>query len=135
MKDVEAIMATIDENTRRADARALVEILSRATGEEPRAWGDIIGFGRYHFRYESGREGDSFLAGLAPRRDRFSIHLMGIYLPDVAKRCEALLARLGKYKAGKACIYVRRLQDVDQEVLRQLAEASATGLRERYPTA
>lgn len=130
---VEAILASIEDESRRADARILVQLMSEATGEPPQLWGSIIGFGRYHYRYESGHEGDSFLVGFAPRKDNFSIYLMGSYLPEEAARREALLAQLGRYRSVKACVYVRRLEDIDIEVLQRLAEASAAALRTRYP--
>lgn len=131
--EIRDLLASLDDVSRQADANHLIAIMSRATGEKPRLWGSIIGFGRYHYRYDSGREGDSFLVGFAPGRDRFSIHLMGLYLPEEEQQRESLLARLGKHKAGKACLYVRRLTDIDRDVLEQLVAVSAAALRERYP--
>lgn len=130
---VDDFIASIGDESRRADAQALVRLMSKATGEAPRLWGSMIGFGSYHYRYESGHEGDSFLAGFAPRKDNFSIYFMGSYLPEEEARREALLARLGKHRMGKACLYLRRLEDIDLEVLRQLIEASVAALRRRYP--
>lgn len=131
---VEDFLASIDDESKRADARILVRLMSETTGEPPQLWGSMIGFGRYHYRYESGHEGDRFLVGFAPRKDSFSIYLMGSYLPEEAARREALLAQLGKHRMGKACLYVRRLGDIEIEVLQRLVEASAAELRKRYPT-
>lgn len=131
--DVDEFLAAIADEGKRADARRLVAIMSGVTGEAPRLWGSMIGFGRYHYRYESGHEGDSFLVGFAPRKDKFSIYLMGSYLPGEQARREELLAQLGKYQMGKACLYLRRLEHVDLRVLQQLVEASVAALRKRYP--
>jgi hypothetical protein len=130
---VDAIIDAIDGDKRRADARDLIALMSRATGEQPRLWGNIIGFGRYHYQYESGHEGDSFLAGFASRKGKLSIYLMGSYLPDEEQHRETLLAQLGKHSMGKACLYVWRLEDIDRDVLTQLIERSVGALRKRYP--
>jgi hypothetical protein len=130
--DVEAFVEAIGNEAKRADARALVGLMSAVSGEKPVLWGTMVGFGHYHYRYESGREGDSFLVGFAPRKAEFSIYLMGTYFPDVSERREALLARLGKHRMGKACLYIKRLSDVDMGVLRELAEISVVALQKAY---
>ncbi len=131
----EAVAAFLDglEPERRADAHALVALLQEATGEPPAMWGSVVGFGQYHYRYASGTEGDSFLAGFAPRKAEFTVYIMGAELAGDEPGRQALMARLGKYRAGKACIYFKRLGDVDSEVLRALAAMSAEGLRKTYP--
>lgn len=131
---IEEFITSIDDAGKQADARALMGLMTVATGESPQLWGSTIGFGRYHYRYESGHKGDSFLAGFAPRKDKISIYLMGSYLPEEEQRREELLAQLGKYQMGKACLYVRRLEDIDQGILQRLVAASAAALRTRYPT-
>ena len=130
--DVEAFVAAIADEAKRADALMLIELMSAVSGEEPVLWGTMVGFGHYHYRYETGHEGDSFLVGFAPRKAEFSIYLMGTYFPEVSARREELLARLGKHRMGKACLYVKRLSDVDLGVLRELAEISVAALRKAY---
>ena len=121
------VIAKVREPARRADAQALVKIFQRATGEKPVMWGpSIIGFGTYHYRYASGREGDMCLAGFSPRSDAFALYA----LSGATGEAE-LLARLGKFKRGSACLYVKRLGDVDAEVLEQLVRTSAAHTRER----
>lgn len=130
--DVEAFVAAIADEAKRADARTLMALMEEVSGEPPALWGTMVGFGHYHYRYETGHDGDSFLVGFAPRKAEFSIYLMGTYFPDVSERRQALLARLGKHRMGKACLYVKRLSDVDLEVLRELAEMSVAALRKAY---
>jgi len=130
-EDVAPFLAAIEE-PRRADAASLVDLMSRQTGQSPALWGSIIGFGQYHYRYPTGTEGDTFLVGFAARRAEFSIHLMGIYFPDIEAKAEALLARLGKHRVGKACLYVRRLSDINTGVLAELIDLSVTRLKQEY---
>lgn len=130
--DVAAFIEGIEDAGKRADAQALIALMSEVSGEPPVLWGTMVGFGQYHYRYETGHEGDSFLVGFAPRKAEFSIYLMGTYFPEVAEKREALLARLGKHRMGKACLYVKRLSDVDVGVLRELAEISVGELRRAY---
>jgi len=129
---VAAFLAAIEDQAKRTDALALVSLMAEVSGEPAVLWGTMVGFGHYHYRYETGHEGDSFLVGFAPRKAEFSIYLMGTYLPEVAEKREALLARLGKHRMGKACLYVKRLSDVDLVVLRELAEMSVVELRKAY---
>jgi hypothetical protein len=120
-------IAKVPDPARRADAEALVRIFQRATGEKPVMWGpSIIGFGKYRYRYESGREGDMCLAGFSPR----SATLV-LYALSGAKGENELLARLGKHKRGKGCLYVKRLADVDAKLLEELVRTSAAHTRER----
>lgn len=118
---VESYLAAIQDETRRKDCEALSTLMSKATKEPPKMWGSsIVGFGSYHYKYESGREGDSCLVGFSSRKDAISI-----YLARLSEQ-EALLAQLGKYKMGKGCLYVRRLDDVDLKVLERLISGSVT---------
>jgi len=96
-------------------------LMQRVTGEKPVMWGDsIIGFGSYHYKYASGREGDWFLTGFAPRKQNLTLYIMsGFELYD------ELLGKLGKYKTGKSCLYINKLEDVDQDVLLELVKQSA----------
>ena len=131
--DVDEYLAQLDDPQKRDDAHALVELMSAVSGEPPVLWGTMVGFGRYHYKYATGHEGDSFLVGFAPRKAEFSIYLMGTYFPEEQARREALLARLGKHRMGKACLYVKRLSDIDLDILRELAAISVARLRATYP--
>lgn len=132
---VDALLAGLDSDTRRAESQTLIAMMSEITGEPAVLWGTMIGFGHYHYKYASGHEGDAFLIGFAPRKAELSLYLMGCYFPDVDARRTALLVRLGKHRMGKACLYVRKLADIDLAVLRELAELSVRRLREAYPAA
>jgi hypothetical protein len=126
-----SVAAFIDlaDQARRADAKALVKIMQRATGDKPKMWGpSIIGFGSYHYTYDSGREGNMPLIGFSPRKSAIVLYNMA-GMGD----SEPLLARLGKYSTGKSCMYIKKLADVDQEVLEALVVKSVAAMRERYP--
>ena len=119
----------LTDRTRCADAKALVKLMQSATGEKPKMWGpSIIGFGSYHYKYDSGREGDMPLIGFSPRKDATVLYLTGF------SDSEALLAKLGKHKTGKACLYIKRLADVDQQVLEALVAKSVAATRAQYPS-
>lgn len=128
--DVDEFLAGL-EDPKRADSQVLVGLMQEVTGEPPTLWGSMVGFGRYHYKYASGHEGDAFLLGFAPRKAEFSIYLMGT--PEGAENRDALLAKLGKHRMGKGCLYVKRLSDIDLRVLRELAENSVATLRAAYP--
>lgn len=120
-------LAAIADESRRRDCEALVQLMGRATKEPPKMWGpSIVGFGSYHYKYESGREGDSCLVGFASRKGDISVYLSGSF-PER----EALLAKLGRHKMAKACLYIRRLDDVDLQVLEQLVARSAASVKDR----
>jgi hypothetical protein len=122
---VAAFIQALTEPAQRADAKLLAGLMKRATGEKPKMWGpSIIGFGTLHYRYESGREGDTVLVGFSPRRS--AIVLYGVTGSEGAK---ALLAKLGKHTSGKGCLYIKKLSDVDQKVLEQLVVDSVTAKR------
>ena len=131
--DVDALVAALDDPVKRADSASLIEMMVRLTGRPPVPWGTMIGFGSYHYRYDSGHEGEAFLVGFAPRKSAISIYLMGGHLPEEIARRDALLARLGKHGMGKACLYVKRLSDIDLGVLEELVVLSVAALRRRYP--
>jgi hypothetical protein len=120
--DVEAFLDSVVDETRRRDAGQLLALLHEVTGEQPVMWGpSIVGFGSFHYRYESGREGDSPLAAFSPRKQ----HLVVYLVPEFETRHASTLARLGPHKTGKSCLYIRRLADVDLGALRELVERSA----------
>lgn len=124
---VPAFLAGIEDERRRADAKALCALMQELTGEAPAMWGSsMIGFGTHHYVYESGREGDTFVVGFSPRKAAIVL-----YLNDGFEGREALLARLGKHTTGKGCLYVKRLTDIDEGVLRELVADSAAKVRAR----
>ena len=128
-----AHIAAIDDEQRRKDCKALVAMMKRATGCAPKMWGpSIVGFDSYHYRYESGREGDACLVGFASGKSALSIYLVSGYEEAAT---QALLAQLGLHKIGKACLYVKRLADVQLPVLEQLVVDSVAATRRRYPRA
>jgi hypothetical protein len=119
--DVEAFLTAIPDETRRADARQLCTLMAEVTGEPPMLWGSsIVGFGSYDYRYESGHEGTSALAGFAPRKQHLVVYLAGGF----EDRHQKLVADLGPHKTGKGCLYIKRLADVDLNVLRELIDRS-----------
>jgi len=116
-----------DEATRK-DCETLVKLMKSVTRAEPVMWGPgIVGFGSYHYVYESGREGDWFLAGFAPRKGNLTLYIMSGF-PEHA----ALMQQLGKHKTGGSCLYVKRLADIDLKVLRALVTASVRSVKRRY---
>ncbi|MDX1509891.1 MAG: DUF1801 domain-containing protein [Nitriliruptorales bacterium] len=122
--DVERFLNTVDD-TRRADCDAIVQLMAEVTGEPPRMWGSsIVGFGSYHYRYASGREGDWMITGFSPRKANITLYIM-----DGFGRHDELLGQLGKHSTGKSCLYVKRLDDIDLGVLRQLVTESVAHVR------
>ncbi len=125
---VKDFLAKAGNERRRGEALALLELMKGVTGEEPVMWGDsIVGFGSYHYRYASGREGDWPLAGFSPRKHALTLYIMSGF----AKHGE-LLSRLGRHRTGKSCLYLKRLEDVDLNVLRELVERSVEEVSTRY---
>ncbi len=122
---VEAFLNAVPDERKRADSFRLVEIMREETGEEPVMWGDsIVGFGNYHYKYASGREGDQGLTGFSPRKGSLTI-----YISPGFERYDDLLGRLGKFTTSKVCLYVKRLADVDEAVLRELIRDSVEVMR------
>ena len=122
-------IAAVEDPNRRADAEAACALLAEATGEPPVMWGpSIVGFGAYHYRYASGHEGDAPLVGFSPRKGNLVFYLSGC-----DERRDELLGRLGKHKAGKGCVYVNRMADVDPAVLKEMAVATVKQTLARYP--
>lgn len=126
--DVHAFLDAVENPRRRADARQLLALMQEVTGEPPKMWGSsIVGFGSYHYRYASGLEGDSLVVGFAPRKQNLVLYIM----PGFSRYAE-LLARLGKFRAGKSCLYVNKLDDVDPGVLAELVRDSVADMRRRH---
>lgn len=118
--DARAFIDSIPDENRRKDCHALADLMQEVTGAGPKMWGEaIIGFGDYHYKYASGREGDWFLAGFSPRKQNISI-----YLSYGFEQNTDLLKRLGKFKTGKACLYINQLSDIDRILLRSLVKKS-----------
>jgi hypothetical protein len=127
--DVTAFLEAVEHPVRRADALALDGLFREATGWTPRMWGaSIVGYGRYHYVYASGREGDFLATGFSPRKANLSIYV----LPGYAD-FGGILARLGKHRLGKSCLYVNRLADIDTGVLAELIRAGLHDLSAKYP--
>ena len=129
MGDVQAFLAGVEPERRRADARVLETLFREVTGYEPALWsGTIVGYGRYHYRYDSGREGESLATGFSPRKAHLVIYIMPGYTDF-----SAILARLGKHRLGKSCLYINKLADVNLAVLGELIGAGLADLNSRWP--
>ena len=127
---VNAFIEAIDDERKREDARTIAEMMAEVTGAPPKMWGSsIVGFGSYHYRYASGREGDFMETGFSPRKRALTLYIMAGF-----SDYEGLLARLGKFSIGKSCLYIKRLADVDETVLRELVERSVAYIRDNYPS-
>lgn len=128
--DVDAFIDAVDHPVRRADARALKALMERVTGQPATMWGpSIVGFGSYHYTYASGRQGDAAAAGFSPRKASTTV-----YLADGFERRGELLARLGPHTTSVSCLYIKRLEDVDLDVLEELVRASYTTVTEEWPS-
>ena len=125
---VESYFDAIEDEDRRKDCEALAKLMTKATKLPPKMWGtSIVGFGAYHYKYESGREGDSCLTGFSSRKTEISLYLTASVLAQ-----EELLSKLGKYKVSKGCLYVRKLSDVDLRVLERLVANTVTERKTRH---
>jgi hypothetical protein len=129
--DVATFVAAIPDAGRRTDAEILVALMSRLSGEPARMWGpSIIGFGEYHYRYDSGRTGSMARIGFSPRKAETVVYLIDGFTGQAE-----LLARLGKHRIGKSCLYIKRLADIDICVLEAMVAASLATMADRYPPA
>ena len=129
-KSVNAFINSVDAK-RQADCRLILKLMRTITGKKPRMWGtSIIGFGAYHYKYKSGREGDWFVTGFSPRKQNLTIYIM----PGFSNYAD-LLAKLGKYKTSVSCLYVKKLEDVDINVLKKLITKSVQEMAKLYKTA
>lgn len=127
--DVDAFVEAVADPAQRSDARTLVAMLQRLSGEAPYMWGSsIVGFGTYHYRYDSGREGDAARIAFSPRAGKTVV-----YVADGFPGHAEILARLGKVKTGKSCLYIKRLSDVDIDAFEHLVTGSLAMMAERYP--
>jgi hypothetical protein len=129
-QSVNAFLDSIPDQTRRAECYTLLEMMKRVTDAEPKIWGSgLVGFGNYHYKYASGHEGDCFVAGFAPRKSALTL-----YITAGAERFPKLLSKLGKHKAGKGCLYIKKLEDVDLSVLEDLVSRSVEWTQSTYPS-
>jgi hypothetical protein len=125
---VQAFLEGVEDPRKREDSLALVQMMEAVTGEPAKMWGSaIVGFGSYHYKYESGREGDNMLIGFSPRKDNFALYGLNVF-----DGYEDMLVELGKYKTGKSCLYVKALKDVDVAVLKDIIERATEKQRENH---
>lgn len=128
-QSVAEFLASFPHEKRRDDAMCVADMMRDVTGVDPRMWGKaLIGFDSYHYKYDSGREGDWFRVGLSPRKTSLSVYIMPGF-----ERYTALLGRLGKYKTGVSCLYINKLEDIDFEVLKELVSQSYKDMQTIYP--
>ncbi len=126
--DPAAFLDAVEPEWKREDAWTLCRMMERLSGHAPRMWGpSIVGFGRYRYRYESGREGEAMLTGFSPRKTALTLYVMGGF-----KSRPELMDRLGRFKTGKSCLYIKRLSDVDRDALEALIAADLAYMREKY---
>ncbi|MEP7108168.1 MAG: DUF1801 domain-containing protein [Ferruginibacter sp.] len=128
-ESVAGFLMTIKDEKRRKDCSAIFDLITEHTGLEPKMWGTgIVGFGIYHYKYESGREGSAPLAGIASRANAIALYLSA----NFDKR-EELLSEFGKYKTGKGCIYIQKLEDIDTGILAKMVKNSIEHNKKLYP--
>ena len=119
---------SIEDEQRRKDCREIARLMEEITGEPPKMWGpSIVGFGKYHYKYQSGHEGDMLRTGFSPRKQNLTLYI-GPGLED-----KPSMAKLGRYKTGKSCLYIKTLDDIDRKILRTLIEKSVREMKKRYP--
>jgi uncharacterized protein YdhG (YjbR/CyaY superfamily) len=127
---VTEFLAGIDDRQQRADAKKVAAMMRRATGKRAKMWGaSIVGYGSYHYKYASGREGDFMITGFSPRKKALTVYIMPGF-----RGLKKMMEKLGKYKTGKSCLYIKNLSDVDEKVLERLIDESVRQMRERYET-
>lgn len=129
IESVANFLATVTDETKKQDCINIVTIMEKVTGFKAKMWGpSIIGFGSYHYKYESGREGDAPLVGFSPRKNEISL-----YLSSNFENRDTLLEKFGKHKSAKACIYIKKLADIDQEILKEMIALSVKHVKSMYP--
>ena len=126
---VTEFLEAVENEDRRSDSYDVLKIMEEITGELAKMWGpSIVGFGSYHYVYSSGKEGDWMVTGFSPRKQAMTLHIMAGF-----DRYDELMAQLGKFTTGKSCLYLKRLSDVDESVLRELITASCDHMKTLYP--
>ncbi len=127
-QSVKTFIDSLEDQQKIVDSYSLLDLMKEVTGCEPKMWGpSIIGFDQYHYKYESGREGDFLKVGFSPRKRELSIYIMSGF-----KKHDELMQKLGKYRTGKSCLYVKRLEDINMDVLRDLVQESVKFVDEKY---
>jgi len=122
---VEAFLNGVEDPKKKLDCFAILDLMAEITGQPPRMWGDsLVGFGKYQYKYASGHQGEWFLTGFSPRKQNLTLYIMSGF-----DEYDGLMAKLGKYKTGKSCLYIKKLEDVNQGVLRELIELSIKHMR------
>ena len=128
---VASFLNALEDEQVKADCKALVKLMKEVSGFEPAMWGrSIVGFGKYHYKYDSGHEGDSCLTGFSPRKGNISIYT-NLYLEDDSP----LMKKLGKFKNGNSCIYIKKMADIDQSILAKIIDKGIKGIKLKYPSA
>ncbi len=132
---VDDFIAAVEPASKREDAKVLDALFRKVTTHSPRMWGPtIIGYGSYHYKYDSGREGDSLRSGFSPRKAKHSLYLMGRYCDEATgKKVDGLLAKMGKHKTGASCVYVNKLADIDLSVLEEIIGVCWDAMNRKYP--
>ena len=129
-QSAEQFIDSVENEVKRNDSRVLLQMMTEITDRPPVMWGSsLIGFGTYHYKYASGREGDFFITGFSPRKQALTIYIM----PGFSEY-EQILKKLGKYKLGKSCLYVKKLDDIDRDLLKDLIVQSVAYMRDKYDT-
>lgn len=124
--DIFKFLENVDNQQRKEDSFKILSLMTKIVGEEPKMWGtSIIGYGSYHYKYESGREGDWFLTGFSPRKQNLTLYIMAGF-----DEYDDLMSKLGKHKTGKSCLYINKLSDIDMDVLEQLVTKSVAHMTE-----
>lgn len=122
-------LSAVTNDARREDSFTVLRLMQKVSGKKPKMWGgSIVGFDKYHYRYDSGHEGDMCMIGFSPRANALTLYI----LSDSGNE-EALLKKLGKYKRGKGCLYINKLADVDMKVLQELVQNAYACMQARYP--
>ena len=128
LKNVRNFLAGVENTTRRQDSLTVLDLIQEATGLEAVIWGEnMVGFGEYHYKYESGREGDAMLTGFSPRKQQLVVYIMPGF-----SNYQSLMDKLGKYKTGKSCLYINKLADIDLKVLAKLIKRSVDDMIKKY---
>ena len=128
-QSVSAFLNKIDNAVKKEDSLELLQLMQDLTGKAPKMWGSsIVGFGSYHYKYESGREGDMPRLSFSPRKTALTLYIMNGF-----DKYDSLLAQLGKHKTGKACLYIKKLADINKDVLKEMLTLSLAYMAEKYP--
>lgn len=124
---VEKFLNKVEDKKKQEDSFKVLELMKKITKEEPKMWGpSIVGFGKYHYKYASGREGDFFLTGFSPRKQSLTIYIISGF-----KKFDGLMKKLGKFKTGSSCLYIKKLEDVDLKILKELISQSVKYMKNK----